>query len=194
MSDIILASGSASRRSILEGAGVPFRIVRPGVDEDALKQTLTDKTPSELSLALAEAKALSISEPGAFVIGSDQVLEFEGEAFDKPESKDELRDRLIAMSGKPHFLRGGTVVVKHGAVVERIQESSTLTMRDFAPEEIEFYLDAISDDVLRTVGGYEFEGLGARLFGNIEGDFFAILGLPLMPLLKVLRREGALSW
>ncbi len=194
MTQIILASGSASRRAILEGAGVPFRIIRPNVDEDVLKQQLTDKTPSELSLELAKAKALSVSEPDALVIGSDQVLEFEGAAFDKPRSKEELRDRLMAMSGKPHHLRGGTVVALNGEVIAEITESSTLTMRDFAPEDIEFYLEEVAPEVLNTVGGYEFEGLGARLFAHIEGDFFSILGLPLLPLLDVLRREGALAW
>lgn len=192
--DIVLASGSASRRAILEEAGVPFRIVWPEVDEDLLKKELPDLSPQDVAVRLAEAKALSIGAQGALVIGADQVLEFEGQAYDKPKSRQELFERLRAMSGKPHFLRGGVVLAKDGTVIETIKETSTLWMRELKDSDIVSYLDAAGEEVLGTVGGYMLEGKGARLFSRVEGDFFSILGMPLFPVLEVLRREGALSW
>jgi len=194
VTDIVLASGSASRRAILEGAGIPIRIERPQVDEEALKPEFADLSPSALALALAKAKALSVSIPGAIVIGADQVMEFDGFAFDKPKSQDELRERLAAMAGRPHHLRGGVVIHRDGEVLETIQETSTLTMRNLAQAEIDDYVRTAGDDVLATVGGYALESLGSRLFEKVEGDFFSILGLPLFPVLACLRREGAIPW
>lgn len=194
MTDIVLASGSRSRRQILEGAGVPFRIVRPDVDEDALKPQFADRSPADLAVALAEAKALSLPLPGSIVIGADQVMEFEGRPFDKPKSMAELSQRLLAMSGKPHHLRGGVIIAKDGTVIETIRETSTLWMRNVSEAEVADYLGTVGEDVLSTVGGYMLEGEGARLFSKVEGDFFSILGLPLFPVLDVLRREGAIPW
>ncbi|MEM1409335.1 MAG: nucleoside triphosphate pyrophosphatase [Pseudomonadota bacterium] len=192
---VILASGSASRRAILEGAGVPFAIQKPCVDEETLKATYQDKSPAELALALAKSKALSIDAPGAVVIGADQVMEFDGQPFDKPKSKEELKLRLAKMAGQPHHLRGGVALVKDGEILETIQETSTLTMRPLSETEIEGYVAALPDDIaLGTVGGYALEGLGARLFSSVDGDFFSILGLPLFPVLRILRTEGVLPW
>lgn len=194
MTPIVLASGSASRRAILTGAGIPFEVIRPTVDEEALKPGLSHLTPAELALALAEAKGLSVDAPGALVVGSDQVMEFDGRVFDKPKSREELKERLRKMSGKPHYLRGGVIVAQDGDVIERFSATSTLLMRTMQHDEIDAYVAAIDDDVLGTVGGYALEGLGARIFERVEGDYFAILGLPLFPLLEVLRKEGALPW
>ncbi|GGY46505.1 Maf family protein [Parvularcula lutaonensis] len=194
MTDIVLASGSRSRREILERAGIPFRVMRPDVDEDALKLQLTEKSPADLAIALAEAKGLSLDLPGAIVIGADQVMEFEGQPFDKPGSMDELRSRLLDMAGKPHHLRGGVILVRNGSVIERIRETSTLWMRNVSRSEVDSYLETVGEDVLSTVGGYMLEGLGVRLFDRVDGDFFSILGLPLFPVLRVLRREGAIPW
>lgn len=194
MSRLILASGSPSRRAILERAGVPFQAMRPAVDEEALKPLYRQNTPAELALALATAKASSIREPRALIMGADQVMEFGGEAYDKPKDRDELRERLAAMSGRAHYLRGAVVLMKDQTVIETIEETSVLTMRSLSLAEIDGYLAAISDDVLATVGGYALEGLGGRLFDKVKGDFFAILGLPLYPVLAVLRREGLLPW
>jgi septum formation protein len=191
---IVLGSGSASRRAILEGAGVPFDVIRPAVDEEALKAGLGDLSPSDLALELARGKGASIEVPDALVIAADQVLEFQGVSYDKPKSMEELRGRLRQMSGRTHFLRGGCVIFRNGEPVAEICESSSLTMRDLTADEIGFYLETVGEDVLSTVGGYALEGAGARLFERIEGDFFSILGLPLLPVLEVLRREGALSF
>ncbi|MEM9810793.1 MAG: nucleoside triphosphate pyrophosphatase [Pseudomonadota bacterium] len=194
MTRIVLASGSTSRRAILTGAGIPFTVERPKVDEEALKPTFADLPPADLALALARSKALSVEQTDALIIGADQVMEFDGQAFDKPKTKEELRSRLASMSGKPHHLRGGIVVARNRQVLETIQETSTLWMRTLTDDVIDGYLAAVGDDVLATVGGYALEREGARLFERVEGDFFAILGLSLFPLLNVLRREGALSW
>jgi len=191
----ILASGSPSRRAILEGAGIPFEVRRPAVDEDALKREMPGFTPAELALALAEAKAKSLDEPGALVIGADQVMEFEGQAFDKPKSLAELRERLLAMSGKPHHLRGGVAMVRDGDILATVTETSTLTMRSVTEQEIDLYLETIPEEIaLGTVGGYALEGEGVRLFDSVEGDFFSILGLPFLPVLKVLREQGLIPW
>lgn len=195
MTEIVLASGSASRRAILIGAGIPFTVVRPQVDEDALKPTFAGLTPANLALELARAKALSIQEPDAIVIGADQVMEFDGRPFDKPKSRLELKARLADMAGQPHHLRGGVIMVRKGEILAEIKETSTLRMRSLSRDDIEAYVATIADDIaLGTVGGYALEAEGARLFSTIEGDYFSILGLPLLPVLDVLRREGALPW
>jgi len=195
MTEIILASGSASRRAILTGAGIPFTVMRPNVDEDALKPTFGSLSPANLALELARAKALSIEAPGAIVIGADQVMEFDGTRYDKPKTREELRARLVQMAGQPHHLRGGVVLVHDGQVLAEIKETSTLSMRPLSEDEIDAYMATINDDIaLGTVGGYGLEAEGARLFSKVEGDFFAILGLPLFPVMDVLRREGAIPW
>lgn len=195
MTEIVLASGSASRRAILEGAGIPFRVERPRVDEETLKPQYRDRSPTELALALAREKGLSVNAPNAVVIGSDQVMEFEGRAYDKPASREDLKERLSMMAGKPHHLRGGVVMHRDGEILQEISETSTLTMRDLTAADIDAYVDALDDGIaLGTVGGYALEGLGPRIFSAVEGDFFAILGLPLFPVLSVLRQEGAIPW
>ena len=179
---IILASKSAARRAVLTGAGVPFEVAVAGVDEDAVKTAMLAQgaTPRDVADALAEIKAVKISagRPG-FVIGSDQTLEFEGQLYDKAENLPAARARLTAMRGKPHRLHSAVVVAKDGTPIWREIVSATLTMRDF------------SDDFL-DVGCYRLEGPGAQLFSKIEGDYFAILGLPLMGLLDLFRRHGVL--
>ncbi|MEE4208438.1 MAG: nucleoside triphosphate pyrophosphatase [Parvularcula sp.] len=194
MTPIVLASGSASRRKILDGAGVRFTVARPTVDEDILKRSMTGLSPADVALALAKAKGGSVEAPGALVIAADQVMEFEGRAYDKPKSMDELRTRLLAMAGQTHFLRGGVAMFKDGEVIAELTESSALTLREMAPREVDLYIETIGEELLSTVGGYALEGVGARLFERIEGDFFSILGLPLLPVLNVLRREGGIAF
>ena len=192
MRRIVLASQSASRRAILTNAGIAHEAVSPGVDEDAVKRAHTG-TPGELAQRLADAKALAVDAPDALVIGGDQVLAWDGRAWDKPKDTDEARTRLRAMSGTPHRLLGGLSLAQDGEVVWRHASVATLFQRDLSPAEIDRYLTEAGDRVLGTVGAYELEGLGARLFDAVEGDFFAILGLDLLPLLAELRRRGA-AW
>ena len=193
MTPIVLASKSASRRAILEGAGVPFEARDAGVDEDALKARHVGG-PASLAMMLAERKALAVDAPGALVIGGDQVLEFAGEAYDKPKSREEALTRLVQMSGGIHHLRAGLVLAQDGEVVWRHASSSALTMRKLSPEAAGAYLAAAGEGVLHTVGAYELEGLGARLFTAVEGDYFQVLGLDLLPLLAELRRRDAVAW
>ncbi len=193
MSGLILASGSAIRATILRNAGLDFEIIRPSVDEEALKAGLraAGLCPRDQADALAEAKALSVSQrrPG-FVIGADQILEFEGEAFNKPGSRAQARANLAHLRGKTHVLQGAVCVAQDGAVLWRHVEASRLVMRDFSDAFLDSYLAQAGEGTLASVGAYQLEGLGVQLFAKIEGDYFAILGLPLLPLLAFLREHG----
>jgi septum formation protein len=192
---LVLASKSAARRAVLEGAGVGFESVDSGFDEAAAKLALKGQgaSPREVAEALAEGKALKVSKVRPeLVIGSDQTLEFEGELFDKAAGLDEARARLKRLRGRPHQLHSATVVARGGEVVWRDTESATLTMRDFSDAFLEDYLARDAEGALGSVGCYRLEGLGAQLFADIAGDYFAILGLPLWGLLAFLRAEGVL--
>lgn len=192
---IILASKSAARRAVLTGAGVPFEVSVAGVDEDAVKNAMLAEgaSPRDVADALAELKAIKVSrsKPG-FVIGSDQTLEFEGKLYDKAETVEAAAERLKTMRGKPHKLHSAVVVAKDGAPIWREIVSATLTMRDFSDEFLTSYLALEGEEALGSVGCYRLEGPGAQLFSKIEGDYFAILGLPLMGLLDLFRRHGVL--
>ena len=193
---IILASKSAARRAVLTGAGVPFEVSVAGVDEDAVKNAMLTEgaSPRDVADALAELKAIKVSrsKPG-FVIGSDQTLEFEGKLYDKAETVDGAAERLRTMRGKPHKLHSAVVVAKDGAPIWREIVSATLTMRDFSDAFLASYLELEGEEALGSVGCYRLEGPGAQLFSKIEGDYFAILGLPLMGLLDLFRRHGVLE-
>ena len=193
---LVLASRSATRRAVLDGAGVAYQAVGSGVDEDAAKAELLSggAGPREVAGVLAERKALAVSAGRPdLVIGADQTLEFEGRLYDKAETVAEARDRLKALRGKPHQLHSAVVVAERGAVVWRGTESASLTMRDFSDGFLEDYLAAEGEVALGSVGCYRLEGLGVQLFSRIEGDYFTILGLPLMGLLDLLRTRGILT-
>jgi septum formation protein len=190
---LVLASQSATRRAVLEGAGVPHEAVGSGVDEDVAKAELLAKraTPRQVAEALAEEKALAVSVGRPeLVVGADQTLEFQGKLYDKVETIEAARDRLNLLRGKPHMLHSAVVVAERGAVVWRETQSATLRMRDFSEAFLDGYLAAEGEAALGSVGCYRLEGLGVQLFQKIEGDYFAILGLPLMGLLDLLRAKG----
>ena len=192
MSRLILASGSAARRAVLDGAGVPF-VARPSsVDETALKPTLAHLSPAKLALALAEAKALDVSrhDPEAWVLGADQTLGLEGRSMDKAASLAEGRERLAAMTGKTHSLHSGLVLAKDGQVAWTHLGRADLTMRPVSDDFLDAYMADEGPQALSSVGVYRLEGPGAQLFERVEGDYFTILGLPLWPLLAELRRIG----
>lgn len=190
----ILASGSASRRAILENAQVAFDIDPADIDEGAVKDSFSGD-PAALALKLAELKALEVSKrrPGALVLGSDQVLEFEGVAYDKARSVAEAEARLRQLRGQTHYLQGGIALARDGEIVWRHQATSTLVMREFSDAFLGDYLDNAGDILTKGVGCYAFEGLGAQLFERTEGDYYAILGLSLLPVLGALRAHGALA-
>jgi len=194
---IVLASGSASRAAILRGAGVSFEIAPAGVDEGAEKQRLLadGAGPRGVAERLAELKAETVSaeRPAALVIGADQTLELDGVLYDKAASLGDARARLTALRGRRHQLHAATVVARAGQAVWRMTESPALTMRAFSDAFLDGYLQRNRVAVLGSVGCYQLEGEGAQLFEAVEGDYFAILGLPLLPLLDFLRREGALA-
>jgi septum formation protein len=193
---IILASGSAIRRKLMEDAGIEFEVIAKPVDEAAIKETMLAESArlQDIADALAEAKSLRVSriEPG-LVIGADQIMVMDGQLFDKPKDINAARERLKLMRGKTHYLVGAVVISENGSPVWRHLAKTKLTMRDFSDAFLEDYLKAEGELVTKSVGAYRFEGLGAQLFSHVEGDFFSILGLSLLPVMDYLRMRGALS-
>lgn len=192
---VILASKSAARRALLAGAGVTHEADVAGVDEEAVKTTLLadGATPRDVADALAELKAIKVSaKRSGLVIGADQTLDLDGTLYDKTETLEAARERLMALRGKTHKLHSAVVVAKDGAPIWRELATASLTMRDFSDAFLDEYLATEGDQALGSVGCYRLEGPGAQLFSKIEGDYFAILGLPLLGLLDLLRRHGEL--
>ena len=192
--NVVLASTSAIRQAVLKGAGLEFEAVSPGVDEDSIKASLMAEgvSPRDIADALAEAKAVKVSRrrPG-LVIGADQTLDLDGRLYDKAATVDEARERLREMRGKTHKLHCGMVVARDGTPIWREVVTTTLRMRPFTDDYLEGYLQRNAPGILSSVGCYQLEGEGVQLFDRIEGDYFAILGLSLIPLLDLLRRHGA---
>lgn len=193
---IVLASESAARKGMLAAAGVTLETDPAGIDEAALKRLCRERgnSAAECALALARAKAARVAErqKGALVIGADQILDLDGAWLDKPRDFADARAQLVELRGKPHALVTAAVAVEGPELLWRHVATARLLMRRFSDAFLDFYLEAMGERVLRTVGGYELEGLGAQLFAAVEGDYFAILGLPLLPLLAFLREKGAL--
>ena len=191
---LILASTSPTRRRVLENAGLDFDIAAPGVDEEEIKLSLkaTGASGAQIAETLAELKANRISSKaeGALVIGADQILSCNGVLFDKPPDMDHARTQLQALRGKPHELLTAVCVAKNGGRVWHHNAVARLTMRQFSDAFLDDYLVRAGEDVLGSVGVYRLEGLGSHLFSRIDGDFFTILGLPLLPLLGFLRENG----
>ena len=198
MSDvqIVLASTSSSRRTMLEAVGLAFTIVAPNVDEDLLKDRLTTSgaNGSRIADALAQAKALAVSEryPDALVIGADQILMSDGRIFNKASDRIEARKTLRALRGREHELICAAVMARAGHAVWRRVETATMRMREFSDEFLDEYLTVEIPAVVGSVGCYRIEGRGAQLFSELSGDHFCIRGLPLVALLAALREEGAL--
>lgn len=188
---LVLASGSRIRAELLKNAGLAIEIDPADVDERAVETPLLEANflPEDIATVLAEAKANDVSarRPGDLVIGADQILAFEGERRTKPEDMEAARRQLLAFSGKTHELHSAVVISRNGEAVWRQVSTARLTMRDLSPEFIGHYLANAGDVVLSSVGAYQLEGLGVQLFDRIDGDYFTILGLPLLPLLSELR-------
>jgi septum formation protein len=195
--DLVLASASPFRRRLLEAAGVVVRAVPADVDEAALKQLLLARKspPAEVAAALARAKADAVGAglPQALVIGADQVLAFGQEVFSKPVDAAQAREQLLRLRGNSHQLHTTVVLVQRGIPVWSHVETATLVMRSFSDQFLERYLAAVGSDISQSVGGYKIEDRGIQLFSRIDGDYFGIIGLPLLALLGELRRLGAIE-
>jgi septum formation protein len=195
--EVILASASATRIALLKSAGVHFTSRPAAIDERAVAAPLlaAGRTPAEVAGVLADEKALAVGRevPAALVIGADQALDFDGALWTKPPTRAAARAQITRLSGRSHRLESAVSVAEAGRVAWRWVESATLTMRELSAIEIDHYIATAGDAALASVGAYQIEGPGIQLFDRIQGDYFTILGLPLLPLLAFLREEGALS-
>jgi septum formation protein len=190
MPALVLASTSPTRALLLRNAGLEFTAVAPRVDEQAIKATLQAEStsPRDIADALAEAKALKVSarSPGAFVIGCDQTLDLDGECWDKPPSPDDARDQLSRLRGRDHRLHAACVIALDGVPQWRAVGSVRMVMRDYSDDFLTGYIQRNWPAIGGSVGAYLIEGEGIRLFSRIEGDYFSVLGLPLLDLLSYL--------
>ena len=188
---LVLASGSAVRAALLRQAGIHFDVQNSHLDEEVIKERFAQSDIDELAIKLAEAKAVAVSaeRSGTIVIGADQILSCEGARFDKPRDMAEARANLKIFHGRTHRLHSGIVLAQSGDIIWRHSAHADLTMRDFSDEFLDDYLSNVGSKVLTSVGCYQLEGSGIQLFENINGDYFTILGLPLLPLLAELRRR-----
>jgi septum formation protein len=193
---VILASASAARAALLRSAGVPIVAEAAAIDEAEVKASLRAARSAAAAMAetLAELKAQRVSRrhPGRLVVGADQVLECDGIVFDKPANLPEARRQLLALRGRRHQLSSAVVLERDSERLWHHVSRADLQMRDFSDRFLDDYLRAVGDAALTSVGGYQIEGRGAQLFTGIEGDYFTTLGLPLLPLLDILREHGAL--
>ncbi len=193
---LLLASASAARKVLLENAGLHFRQQPASVDEEEIKAALRAEGAGagQVAETLAELKAgrISRANSAALVIGADQMLDCEGRWFDKPGTAEAAAGQLAALAGRTHTLETSVCVLRDGQRLWHHNARAHLTMRPLSAAFIEHYLAAAGEACLKSVGGYQLEGLGAQLFSRVEGDFFTILGLPLLPLLDFLRARGVL--
>ena len=194
---LILASRSRARLMLLANAGLEVVAEPAEFDERAARAPLHEEGlgADDIAAVLAEAKAGTVSEtrPGALVIGADQTLSCDGERFDKPRSMEEAREQLLRLRGRTHMLHSAVACVRNGETLFRHLDEARLTMRDVTPAFVGRYLARIGNKAFESVGAYQIEGPGIQLFARIEGDFFTILGLPLLPLLAFLRTQGILE-
>jgi septum formation protein len=195
MTPVVLASQSPARAALLRGAGVSFTARSPGVDEAAMKAALLadGAKARDIADALAELKAVRVSKRvDGLVIGADQTLEFDGALVDKAESLDEARTRLLSYRGRNHTLHSAVVVAQNGQPIWREVKSARMGVRDFSEAWLDGYLAREGEHLLGSLGCYRLEGEGLQLFDRVDGDYFTILGLPMIGLLDLLRRYGAL--
>ncbi|NOT71930.1 MAG: septum formation protein Maf [Hyphomicrobium sp.] len=193
---LILASGSQARRTMLEAAGVPFEVVAANIDEDAIRAAMMTENdtlqPADIAVALSAEKALSVARahPAALVIGSDQILAKGQRVYSKAATLGEARAVLERLRGRKHELISAVTIAQGGTIVWQSLDSAELTMRNFSDAFLDDYMARCGAALLQSVGCYQLEGLGVHLFDSIDGDYFTILGMPLLPLLAELRNHG----
>ena len=186
--DILLASKSPTRAKLLENAGIEFQTARHGVDEEEVKLAMSSHKPKEVAVKLSELKALKVSasNPNAFVIGSDQVLDLEGKLFNKASDKKTAEEQLKTLNGQEHTLITSTVVAKNNSVVWRHLNESKMKMRHLSEQVITKYISEVGEETFNIVGVYAIEKEGIKLFESISGDVFSIQGLSMLPLVQFL--------
>ena len=192
MSGLVLASGSASRRAMLDAAGVPYRARPAQVDERAVEAALADAVPAAVALALAEAKARDV-HADHWTLGSDSLVAVEGRRFDKPASREQAGEHLAFFSGKVMHLHSAAAIVGPDGEEWRHAALAELHVRDLSPRFIDTYLDAEWPAISQCAGAFRIEALGVQLFERIEGDHFTVLGMPLLPVLGALRQFGVIA-
>lgn len=194
---IILASGSKIRADLLRNANVPFEVMTAPVDEELIRESLEAEgtSPRDIADSLAEAKAQRVSAklPGALVLGCDQVLDFEREVFSKPKDQDDAIAQLMRLRNNRHTLLSAAVIYENGKPVWRHVGMVRLLMRDFSDEFLKDYVNRNWDSIRHTVGCYQLEGEGVRLFTRVDGDYFTVLGMPLLEILAYLTLRGDLQ-
>ena len=195
LQNLILASASKSRSQMLLNAGVDFSVQVSNVDETLIKERFGLKLAENIALKLAVLKAQKVSKlnTDTLVIGADQVLECGGTLYNKPLNRTDAVSNLKALRGKTHRLISAVCVVQNNKILWDLTDSVNLTMRELSDEFIQSYLNQVGTDIFLSVGGYRLEDLGAQLFTRVEGDFFTVLGLPLLPLLEFLRSKHILN-
>lgn len=196
-SPLILASRSAGRRMLLEAAGVPVRCIPADIDERAMEGAIAGSqrlAADDLSLALSREKAFEVSRrlPEDFVLGCDQVLSCDGRILHKASSREEARAQLAALSGRMHVLYSAAVLAKAGKALAVTVDKASMLMRPLSEAFLDAYVSLEEDALLASVGSYAIEGIGSQLFASVEGNHFTIVGLPLFPVLDMLRNEGLL--
>lgn len=192
---LVLASASASRAALLKAAGVTFITDPADLDEDALMAELRGADAQTVASTLAQQKALHVSarHPGAVVLGGDSVIGFGGDHLSKCASLEEAKALLRRLSGQAHLLVSAAALAKDGALLWTHASPCRMAVRDLSPQFLDDYIAAEGPAILSSVGCYHFEGRGAQLFDRVEGDYFSVLGLPLLPVLAALRKEGVLT-
>ena len=191
---LVLASGSQSRKALLTAAGVTFTADPADLDEEALMAQLAGASAEIVAQSLAEQKALTVSRrhPGRLVLGGDSVIAFAGTFLSKCATLAQARSLLGRLSGHEHLLVSAAALARDGALLWAHASPCRMTMRALSAQFLEDYLAAEGPAILSSVGCYHFEGRGAQLFAKVEGDYFSVLGLPLLPVLAQLRKEGVL--
>jgi septum formation protein len=192
---LVLASRSSARRALLQAAGLPVEVWPAEIDERATESALAGGGAGAVAAILARAKASAVASalPGRLVLGADQTLSLGAERFSKPASPAAARDQLRALAGRTHELHSALAFVRDGEILFEHAEGVHMTMRPLSEAFIDRYIGAAGSAVTASVGAYQVEGLGIHLFERIEGDYFAVLGLPLLAVLNFLRREGCLA-
>ena len=193
---LLLASGSKTRAEILKKAKIGFKVVDHGVDEEELKISLNELSPKDISIQLSEIKAIkpSMKHSEDFVIGADQVLDFNGSLINKAAHLQEAKKQLLELKGKTHKLITAITIAKNGVVVWKHYDVAKITMRELSEKQIDEYLNNMDKETLSCVGVYAIEQEGIKLLNKIDGDYFSILGLPLLPLTQFLWQNHILYY